>query len=96
MGTVKINYKEKKLLELDPQKDASFMVDETSLNIQQDVIATKRQLKVKKSELDDIKSSYPFDLQKYLDTKGDIESLEAALAEIAKLQEEFGFDVTAN
>ena len=85
---IKINYKERKLLEDSVEKDVSFMVEETSLNIQQDVIATKRELKTKELELENIKSSYPLELEKYLKVKSEILSLKAALDEIAALQTE--------
>lgn len=95
MDKVKINYKEKTLLTQDAQKDASFMVEETSLNIQQDVIATKREIKKLEVELEDQKSSYPFDMQKYLETRTRIQNLKEGLKMTADLQKELGFAVTA-
>lgn len=94
MEKVKIDYKKRELLEQDSQKDVSFMVEETSLNIQQDVIATKRELKKVQSEIQDLKSSYPLDVPKYLALKAKEEGLTKGLSLIAELQQELGIQVS--
>lgn len=95
MEQIKINYKERKILTPDAEKEVSFIVEETNLNLQQDVIATKRVLKVKERQLEDIKSTYPLDVQKYLALQCEIENLTNSLAKVAILQAELGLKVTA-
>ena len=93
---IKIDYKNKKVLEPNPEKEVAYMVEETDLNLQQDVIATKRKLKEQMIVLNEIKSSYPLDVQRYLEVKSNVDALKDGLIEVANLQEELGFTVTAN
>ena len=91
---MKIDYKNRRVLEKDQNQDVSFMVEETDLNLQQDVIATKRELKKLNLQLEDLKSSYPLNVQKYLEVKGQIENLEKGLKYSIELQKELGFKVS--
>ena len=95
MDKIKINYKSKEILTPNITKEVSFMVEETDLNLQQDVIATKRELKSKERELEEVKSTYPLDVQKYLSLRNEIESIKKGLLDVKELQEELGFSVTA-
>ena len=95
---VQIDYKEKKLLNQEDTttQEVSFMVSQTELNMQQDALATKRQLFAKEQELLNLKRTYPFDLAEYVKVRANIKCLKEGLKAIAELQEEFGFEVTAN
>ena len=92
-----IDYKNKTLLNQEEKstQDVQFMVSQTDLNMQQDVLATKRALYAKEQELSNLKQSYPFEMAKYMKLRGEIKSLREGLVAIKELQEEFGFTVTA-
>lgn len=91
---MKIDYKNKKVLDKDQNQDVSCMVEETDLNLQQDVIATKRELKKLENDLKDLKSSYPLDVQKYLELRNKIDSLTRGIKYVNELQGELGFKVS--
>ena len=92
-----LDYKNKKLLNQEEKsaQDVQFMVSQTELNMQQDVLVTKQALYAKRKELENLKCSYPFEMAKYVKLRGDIKALEEGLKAIAEVQTEFGFEVTA-
>ena len=92
-----IDYKKKKLLSQDEKntQDVSFMVAQTELNMQQDVLATKQALSAKKRELENLKCAYPFETAKCIQLLGEIKSLEEGLKTLAEFQKEFGFKTFA-
>lgn len=93
---VQIDYKEKKLLnqEETATQEVSFMVSQTELNMQQDVLATKQELYAKEKELLSLKRSFPFDMAKYMKVRAEIKCLKEGLKAIGELQSEFGFAIT--
>ena len=91
---MKINYKKKELLsqEETSTQEVVFAVEDAKLQLQSDVLATKKSLESKKAELQDAKTTYPLDAKKIVDLIMDIEGLEKGITLLVALQKEFGFD----
>ena len=85
---MKINYKEKTLIQGENQKEVEFLVEDQKLQLQSDVLATKRDLAAAKMQLDDLKTDYPLDIDAIIATQLKIEALEDGLTRLSKLQEE--------
>ena len=90
---MKINYKEKKLLNPmeTPEKEIKFAIKETDLQLQSDILATEQAISNSDKRLSDLKTNYPFSIQEYLKELEENQSLKNGLAEMKKLQIEFGF-----
>lgn len=90
---MKIDYKEKKLLTQDEtaEKEVVFMVEETKLQLQSDVLATKRDLEKAKAKLASLKNDYPLNPQAIIEVQLNVESLEDGLKRLENLSEELGF-----
>ena len=93
MKIMRIDYKNKKLIdqEVIDQKEIDFAVEETSLNLQQDIVATKRELEKAKMRLEIAKSTYPLDVDAHIEAKNDVYSCETGLADLEQLKKELGF-----
>ena len=93
MKIMRIDYKNKKLIdqEVIDQKEIDFAVEETSLNLQQDIVATKRELEKAKMRLEVVKSTYPLDVDAYIEAKNDVLSCETGLTDLEQLKKELGF-----
>ena len=89
---MKINYKEKKLLSEQEvnEKEVEFAVEDAKLQLQSDILATKRLLEKKKIELADAKTCYPLDVEFIIELSNQVEDCEAGILELEKLQEELG------
>ena len=89
---MRIDYKNKKLIDPETidQKEIDFAVEETSLNLQQDIVATKRALESAKMRLEVTKSTYPLDVDAYIEAKQDVEACNAGLNDLLELKEELG------
>lgn len=85
---MKINYKEKTLIQGENQKEVEFLVEDQKLQLQSDVLATKRDLAAAKMQLDDLKTDYPLDIDAIIATQLKIEALEDGLIRLSKLQKE--------
>ena len=90
---MRINYKTKQLIDQETidQKEIDFAVEETSLNLQQDIVATKRELEKAKMRLEIVKSTYPLDVDAYIEAKNDVLSCETGLKDLEELKKELGF-----
>ena len=89
----KINYKEQKFIspeEVESQ-EVKFMVEDTKLQFQKDLLETKRALSVAQAELNDLKTDYPLDVQAIIDKQIEIENYEDATGRMDKLGIELGF-----
>ena len=87
---MRINYKEKKILsqgETDTQ-EISFMVEDTSLRLQSDILATKRSLSETKQKLKDAKTEYPLDVKKIMGLQTEMNNLKEGLDFLNALKEE--------
>ena len=89
---MRIDYKEKKLLsEETTQSELEFMVEDTKLQLESAINATKRDLAKAKNVLSELKTSYPLPIQNLMEAKVEVESLEAGLKDLEALKEELGF-----
>ena len=89
----KINYKEQKFIspeEVESQ-EVKFMVEDTKLQFQKDLLETKRALSVAQVELNDLKTDYPLDVQSIIDKQIEIENYSDAFTRMNELGEELGF-----
>lgn len=89
----KINYKEQKFIspeEVESQ-EVKFMVEDTKLQFQKDLLETKRALSVAQAELNDLKTDYPLNVQAIIDKQIEIENYEDAIGRMDKLGIELGF-----
>ena len=90
---MKIDYKNKKLLTPDEtvEKEVQFMVEETKLQLQSDILATKRDLEKAKANLASLKNDYPLNPQAIIEVQLNVESLEDGLKRLDTLSNELGF-----
>lgn len=90
---MRINYKEKKILNQEEisNKDVEYAVEETKLKLQSDILATKRDLQISENTLQELKTTYPFQVDKYFEELENNLSIKKGLDELNKLKEEFGF-----
>ena len=90
---MKIDYKNKKLLTPDEtvEKEVQFMVEETKLQLQSDILATKRDLEKAKANLASLKNDYPLNPQAIIEVQLNVESLEDGLKRLDILSNELGF-----
>ena len=90
---MKLNYKEKKLLSQEETgtQEVLFAVEDAKLQLQSDILATKRSLETKKAELEDAKTTYPLDSSKIVSLMEEVESLKKGIKSLEALQKEFGF-----
>ena len=90
---MKLNYKEKKLLSQEETgtQEVLFAVEDAKLQLQSDILATKRSLENKKAELEDAKTTYPLDSSKIVSLMEEVESLKKGIKSLEALQKEFGF-----
>lgn len=95
MENVRINYKEKTLLNpvADLQKEVNFLVEDTNLQLQVKVLSARKELQKTKVYLETIKTIYPFKLNEYFEVVDNIESLERDINRTKEIMKEFGFDV---
>lgn len=90
---MKINYKEKRILDATKMSESElqFAIQETNLQLQSDILATKRELAKSDRVLEDLKSSYPFSTAEYIKEKENNQCLKQGLEALKALQKEFGF-----
>lgn len=90
---MRLNYKTKQLLseETMTEQEIAFAIQETSLNLQQDILATKRELESAKMRLEVTKSTYPLDVDAYIEAKQDVEACTSGLNDLLELEKELGF-----
>lgn len=89
----KINYKEQKFIspeEVESQ-EVKFMVEDTKLQFQKDLLETKRALSGAQVELNELKTDYPLNVQSIIDKQIEIENYSDAITRMNELGEELGF-----
>ena len=90
---MKINYKEQKFIspeEVESQ-EVKFMVEDTKLQFQKDLLETKRALSAAQVELNELKTDYPLNVQSIIDKQIEIENYSDAITRMNELGEELGF-----
>ena len=91
---MKIDYKNKVLLsseDVDNSK-VEFAVEDAKLQLESNLLATKRSLAEAKEKLKNLKQDYPIDFQKIVNASNDIRDLEDGIKTLNSLKNEFGFD----
>ena len=89
----KIDYKNKRLISQSEKesKEVEYMVGHARLQFEADLLETRRALEESKAELADLKSEYPLDVQKIINTEGEVEAYEDGIERMTKLGKELGF-----
>lgn len=94
MENVRINYKEKRLLDALEVKETEvkYMVEETALQLASDVLATTRKISEIKEKLNELKSTYPLDTQAIVSNMAVLEDYEKGLKALTTLKKELGYE----
>ena len=87
---MRLNFKEQKPLANEElsQQDVQFAVEDAKLQLNSDILATQRAIAEKKAVIAEIKTTYPLDSYKYVETASELEGLEDGLKKIKALQKE--------
>ena len=90
---MKINYKDKKFISPEEMesKEIEFIVEDAKLQFQKDLLETRKALSTTEVELNDLKISYPLDVQAIIDKQIEVENFKDAINRMNVLAEEFGF-----
>ena len=90
---MKINYKDKKFISPEEMesKEIEFIVEDAKLSFQKDLLETRKALSTTEVELNDLKISYPLDVQAIIDKQIEVENFKDAIDRMNVLAEEFGF-----
>ena len=89
---MKVNYKEKKLLSSEEmsEKEVLLAVKKESLQLQATLLASESAMEDTKARLEDLKTSYPLDIQKIIDTQLELEAQLDGIKRAKALKEELG------
>jgi hypothetical protein len=93
---MRLTYKERlqQSLEDKTSQDIQFKASEASLQLQQDILNTGRELSVSKRNLEAAKSAYPFNSQAIINCQQDVEGYEEAMRRLEDLGRElFGIGI---
>jgi len=90
---MRINYKEKRVLTEGEatEKEVLYAVEDSKLQLQSDILATKRALDSKSIELENAKTSYPLDTKLIISLTNEVEAYEDGIKKLESLKKEFGF-----
>ena len=87
---MKIDYKNKKLMSSEEmtQKEVEFKVEETKLQLQADILATKQSIAKIEGELELIKHTYPLSGKEIINLQVELESYKDGLTRLEALMTE--------
>lgn len=90
---MRIDYKNQKLLNEEEvsQQDVQFAVEQTKLELQSNLLATKRCIAEKENQLSEIKTTFPLDCEKYAQIRSELTSYRNGLRYLEELQKDLGF-----
>lgn len=90
---MRINYKTGELISNEEQskKAVEFAIEESKLQLQSDILATKQSLANAKIALEVVKTTYPLDSNAILEAKSEVDAYETGLKQLNELKEEFGW-----
>ena len=90
---MKVDYKNKKVLseEAVENSQVEYAVESTKLELQSALLATKKSLEEAKSQLKDLKSEYPIDIEAIVEKQLEVRDYTNGIEIIESLQKEFGF-----
>lgn len=74
--TVKIDYKNKTFIDYEAKlgEEIEFMVEDTKLTVEREILDTKRALKAAEAVLADLKTEYPLNIERIVDVTEEIEN----------------------
>lgn len=87
---MKIDYKNKKLMSSEEvtQKELEYKVESAKLQLQSDILATKRAKAEVEAELEKAKCAYPFDSQTIIKCQLEVEAYTDGLTRLENLMKE--------
>lgn len=92
---MRINYKKRELLTKESEQNVELLVQTSALQLQSDILATKQEVTKAKVELEILKSTYPLDVKRIIDTTVVLENYEKGLEKLKELEEELGLNPDA-
>jgi hypothetical protein len=90
---MKVDYLNKKVLseEAVENSQVEYAVESTKLELQSALLATKKSLEEAKSQLKDLKSDYPIDIEAIVEKQLEVRDYTNGIEIIESLQKEYGF-----
>lgn len=88
--TVKIDYKNKSFIDYEAKlgEEIEYMVEDTKLTVEREILDTKRALKAAEAVLADLKTEYPLNIERIVDMTEEIENHKKYLKVIEGLKKE--------
>jgi hypothetical protein len=74
------------------QSQLEYAIEETKLELQASILATKKQLEEAKVRLENVKQEYPINFQNIIDAQLEVRDYSDGLRALTDLQKEFGFN----
>ena len=92
--TMRVDYKTRTLLsqEATDAQDVQFAVEEAKLQLNADILATKKSLEDAKKRAEIAKTTFPLDSEAIVSALLEVEDRERGLKALEELKVEFGFD----
>lgn len=89
---MRLNYKTRKLLseETVNKQQIEFAIEKAKLNLSSDILATKEALSDARAKLEELKTTYPLDVNAIMVSSSAVEGYEAGLSKLEALKEELG------
>ena len=89
---MRLNYKTRKLLseEAVNKQQIEFAIEKARLNLSSDILATKEALSGAKAKLEELKTTYPLDVNAIMEATSAVEGYEEGLFRLETLKEELG------
>ena len=90
---MKVDYKNKKVLseEAVENSQVEYAVESTKLELQSALLATRKSLEEAKSQLKELKSNYPINIEAIVEKQLEVRDYTNGIDIIESLQKEFGF-----
>ena len=88
--TVKIDYKNKSFIDYEAKlgEEIEYMVEDTKLTVEREILDTKRALKAAEAALADLKTEYPLNIERIVDMTEEIENHKKYLKVVEGLKKE--------
>ena len=90
---MKVDYKNKKVLSKEAVENSQveYAVESTKLELQSALLATRKSLEEAKSQLKELKSNYPINIEAIVEKQLEVRDYTNGIDIIESLQKEFGF-----
>lgn len=88
--TVKIDYKNKSFIDYEAKlgEEIEYMVEDTKLTVEREILDTKRALKAAEAVLADLKTEYPLNIERIVDMTEEIDNHKKYLKVVESLKKE--------